>query len=47
MGLSKQGQHAVSKIWQVENLAREEQLATHGLNGDALTTPLLWNDSHK
>ncbi|KAG0612886.1 hypothetical protein M758_6G059900 [Ceratodon purpureus] len=41
MGLSKQGQQAVNKIRQVEKDAREEQLATNGLNGDTLTLPLL------
>lgn len=41
MGLSKQGQQAVNKIRQVEKEAREDQLATNGLNGDTLTVPLL------
>lgn len=41
MGLSKQGQQAVNKIRLVEKEAREEQLATNGLNGDTLTLPLL------
>lgn len=43
MGLSKQGQQAVSKIRQVEKEVREDQLSTHGASGDdtTLTEPLL------
>ena len=44
MGLSKQGQHAVNKVRQVEKEARIDHLAVHGLNGEAaaaLTVPLL------
>lgn len=35
MGLSEQGQETKNKLWQIE-----EQLATHSLNGDALTATL-------
>ena len=45
MGLSKQGQQAVNKVRQVEKEARIDQIATHGLNGDTLTVPLLGDSS--
>jgi hypothetical protein len=45
MGLSKQGQQAVNKVRQVEKEARIDQIATSGLNGDALAVPLLLGES--
>lgn len=41
MGLSKQGQHAIKKVRQVENEARQNRLAQLGLGSGDLSEPLL------